>query len=99
VKNVVSYFKTYAKFLDAPVVGTLVRKMSGTLQETDNPLVNSVLAAYVQAGRELATMGRITAVTEKKANKAFLDIPFFDFLMNFKFFKRQALKTANQPKA
>jgi multimeric flavodoxin WrbA len=98
VKNVVAYFKTYAKFLDAPIVGTLVRRMSGTLEETDSARVASVLEAYVQSGRELATQGKIAAGTERKANQALLGIPFLDFLMNFKFFKLQALKNANQAK-
>ena len=99
VKNIVSYFKTYAKFLDAPIVGTLVRRLSGVLEEKDSVLVKSVLEAYVQAGRELATQGKIAAGTERKANQALLDIPFLDFLMNFKFFKLQAIKKANQVKA
>jgi multimeric flavodoxin WrbA len=102
-KNVVSYFTTVAKFLDAPMVGMLVRKSVGTMEESRGkaegelkPAVREVLDAYVQAGRELATQGRIAAGTEKKANQNLLGIPFFDTLMKFRFFKEMAVKKAGQ---
>ena len=86
VENVVSYFKTFSKFLDAPIVGALIRKSIGMMkidssQGTDgqNPLITEVRDAYTQAGRELALQGRITAKTQKKANRQLLNIPFLNF--------------------
>lgn len=92
VKNNVSYFRTFAKYLDVPVVCTLVRKMAPALMEEGNPRRLAVLDAYVQAGRELATRGRVSRKTEAKANRPMLPIPFFNFLIKFRFFKRGAIE-------
>lgn len=99
VKNVISYFRTFAKFLDAPLVGELARKSVGMLgvdrppaAEPPKRVVADVVSAYVQAGRELATQGRITAATQKRANQHILGIPCLDLLMHFRAFKELALK-------
>lgn len=81
-KNIVSYFKTYSKFMDSEIAGTLVRKTARMFdfnqgEKNSNPVVSSVYASYVQAGRELATSGRISGPTEKKANEPIIKIPFF----------------------
>ncbi|VBB08439.1 nadph-dependent fmn reductase [Lucifera butyrica] len=100
VRNIISYFKTFSKFLDAPIVGTLVRKSVGMLEfdkeepQQRKPVVNEVVAAYIQAGKELATQGRIRTGTEKKANRHILGVPFLDFLMRFRLFKKMAIKRA-----
>lgn len=101
VQTVVSYFKTFARFMDAPLVGTLVRRSVGMLSPGTEPeterqktIITEVVDAYVQAGRELATLGRITAGTEKRANQNLMGIPFLDLLMKFRFFKRMALSKA-----
>ena len=96
VKNTLSYFTTFAKYTDAPVVGTLVRKMAMMLEQKDSPLVQEVLSAYVQAGRELVSQGRISDGTQRKANQPLLKIPFLDFFMHFSFFKRRAVEQANK---
>ena len=96
VKNTLSYFTTFARYVDAPVVGTLVRKMSMLLEQKDSPLVQEVLAAYVEAGKELALQGRIRPDTERKANQPLLKIPFLDFLMKFRAFRRRAVEQANR---
>ena len=85
-KNIVSFFKTYSKFMDAEIVGTLVRKSAGMFgfnqkEKNKSPVVLSVYAAYVQAGRELASLGRISKSTQKKANRPMVKIPFFIKLM------------------
>jgi len=94
-KNVLSYFKTYSKFMDAPQVGVLVRK-SGKMvghgkdaeKERNFPKIQEVYNAYYQAGKELAIKGKIKSSTQKQANQNILPIPFIvKFLMNFKFFK------------
>jgi multimeric flavodoxin WrbA len=102
-QNIVSYFRTFSRFLDAPIVGTLVRKSVGMMDvgkplgpEQQKPVITEVTNAYVQAGRELATQGRIAARTEKRANQHILGIPFLDLLMHFRLFKRMAIKKARQ---
>lgn len=81
-KNIVSFFKTYARFMDAEIVGTLVRKSAGMFgfnqkEKNKSPIVLSVYDSYVQAGRELASVGRISKSTQKKANKPMVRMPFF----------------------
>lgn len=81
-KNIVSFFKTYSKFMDAEMVGTLVRKSAGMLgfnqeEKSNNPVIVSIYNSYIQAGKELATLGRISKPTEKKANEPMVKIPFF----------------------
>ncbi|HBS57768.1 MAG TPA: hypothetical protein DEA44_00705, partial [Firmicutes bacterium] len=97
VKNVLTYFETFAKFLDAPIAGQLVRKSVGMLEsaksngeEGQTGVIAEVVAAYQQAGRELATRGKITPRTQKCANRQLLGIPFLDLLMKFRFFKKLA---------
>ena len=75
---------------------TVVRKMSMLLEQKDSPLVQEVLAAYVEAGKELALQGRIRPDTERKANQPLLKIPFLDFLMKFRAFRRRAVEQANR---
>ena len=101
-KNVISYFKTFSTFMDAPMVGTLVRK-SGKLvghgkspeKEKLFPKIYDVYEAYEQAGRELATSGRIEAQTEKRANQHIINLPpMGNLLMKFRFFKKVAIEKA-----
>ena len=96
VKNTLAYFQTFARYTDAPIVGTLVRKMAMQLEKQEDPLVQAVLAAYVQAGRELALGGTISRSTEKAAGKPLLNVPFLDILMHFPLFKRRAVEQANR---
>ncbi len=99
VRSNVAYFRTFARYLDVPVVGTLVRKMAPALEEEGNPRREAVFAAYEQAGRELASQGRIAPKTEARANRPLLSVPFFDLLVRFRFFKRKALAQARQDQA
>lgn len=101
VKNVVSYFDTFSKFLDAPIVGVLTRKSVGMLEigktqamDKQKPVITNVVKAYIQAGREIAIQGRITARTQKRANQHIIGIPFMDLLMKFRLFKKLALSKA-----
>ncbi|EKQ51568.1 MULTISPECIES: flavodoxin family protein [unclassified Clostridium] len=85
-KNIFSYFKTYAKFSEAEMVGTLIRKSAGMFHSNikeakNNPVIDRVFTAYTQADRELATQKRISTSTEKKANEPIIKIPFFVKLM------------------
>ena len=81
-KNIISFFKTYAKFMDTEIVGMLVRKSSGMFgfnrkEGNKNPVVLSVYNSYIQAGREIAMTGRISKKTQKNANQPMIKIPFF----------------------
>ena len=96
VKNTLAYFQTFARYTDAPIVGTLVRKMAMQLEKQEDPLVQAVLAAYVQAGRELALGGKLSRNTEKAAAKPLLKIPFLNLLLHFRAFKRRAVEQANR---
>ena len=96
VKNTLAYFQTFARYTDAPIVGTLVRKMAMQLEKQEDPLVQEVLSAYVQAGRELALGGKIGRSTEKAAAKPLLKIPFLNLLLLFRAFKRRAVEQANR---
>jgi multimeric flavodoxin WrbA len=94
-KNVISYFKTYAKFMDAKMVGNLVGKASKMLLQNDNlnyPKTSQIIDSYYQAGKELALNGKINKSTEKKANQNIFGIPFFDILIKIRFIKNNQLK-------
>jgi multimeric flavodoxin WrbA len=83
-RNVLAYFATFSKFMDAPQVGALVRN-GGLLAGYGHdpaaaarlPKLGAVYAAYAQAGRELATRGRITPSTQRQANQEIVPVPFF----------------------
>jgi multimeric flavodoxin WrbA len=78
-RSVVSYFKVFSQFTDAPMVGRLVRTSAFLLHNKDEqelPKKANVLAAYRQAGRELALTGAITGKTTKQATQKVIDIPF-----------------------
>jgi multimeric flavodoxin WrbA len=79
-KNALAYFRTYARFMDAPRVGVLVRNAVSYLEDTGNPRVQPVCAAYVQAGRELATQKRIRRGTQRRANQEIIPVPLFGVL-------------------
>jgi multimeric flavodoxin WrbA len=102
-RNVVSYFHTFARFMDAPQVGVLVRN-GGRLagyggdpeREKRLPKIKTVYDAYEQAGRELATLGRIRRGTQQRANQDILPIPMFRLVKRFKPFKRKMLARARE---
>jgi multimeric flavodoxin WrbA len=86
-RNSLSYFRTFARFMDAPQVGTLVRNaglLAGYGQTPASvqcfPKLKDVYAAFEQAGRELATSGRIQRVTQRRACQSILPVPLFDLL-------------------
>jgi len=79
-RNIISYFKTYAKFMDAEMVGTLVRKSAGMFHSekngtNENPVIHRVFNAYIQAGKELAISKRISKATAKRANEPMIKVP------------------------
>lgn len=97
-RNALAYFRTFARFLDAPQVGALVRnggRLSGYGHDPERekrvPRIYEVYAAYEQAGRELATEGRIRRSTARRANQEIVPVPLFGLLRHLKPFKRMAV--------
>lgn len=89
-KNVLAYFSTYARFMDAPRAGVLVRNAVEYLgpvcaPRLDRPRVRAVCEAYEQAGRDLATWGRIRPATQRSANRELVPVPFFGVLRRLPF--------------
>jgi multimeric flavodoxin WrbA len=78
-KNVISYFETFSKFMDAPMIGVLVRKSSFLFKKMNEKTSHkkaTVLKAFQEAGKELAIMKKISAKTQKLASLNILEIPF-----------------------
>lgn len=99
--NIASYFKTFSQFMDAPLVGTLVRKsgkMMGQGKSPDKearfPKISDIYEAFRLAGNELAAQGRITRSTEKRAAQNMMGIPCLDILMKLKPFKAKMIEKA-----
>jgi NAD(P)H-dependent FMN reductase len=91
-KNVLAYFRTFARFMDAPQVGTLVRtggRLTGHGHDLNGartfPRIRDVYAAYEQAGCELATVGRIRRATQRRANQEIIPVPLFGLLKRLPF--------------
>lgn len=77
-KSVASYFKTFSKFMDAPMVGVLVRKSSFLLRNMDEKTIPKkaiILNAFREAGRDLATKGTISKKSKKYAELNILQFP------------------------
>ena len=81
-KNAISYFRTYAKFQDAPVVGELVRNAGRFAAHGKNPDMFQIAPklkesydAFEKAGLELARNGRISKPTQKAASQDILPFP------------------------
>jgi multimeric flavodoxin WrbA len=81
-RSVVSYFRTFGRFMDAPLRGTLVRPTAQGLMLAREgahgaryPYASDVFEAFRQAGGELATRGRISRRTERRARRSIIPIP------------------------
>jgi NAD(P)H-dependent FMN reductase len=101
--NAVSYFRTFARFMDAPHVGELVRnggKLAGCGHDLGKqkklPHLEQIYAAYIQAGRELALYGHINTCTQRIANQEIIPVPFFKILKKFPPFKKVMLVRAKE---
>lgn len=104
-KNVLSYFKTFSRFMDAPQVGVLVRnggRLSGHGKDPERasrvPKIQAVYQAYKQAGRELVIGGRIRPSTQRQANQEIVPVPMFGILkrLPFKPLKRRFIEKARK---
>lgn len=96
-KSLVYYFKTFSKFMDAPMVGVLVRKSSFLLREMDeksSPKKAVILQAFREAGRDLATKGRISKKSKRYAELNILQLPgLMKLLMKIRPLKSTLLKS------
>jgi multimeric flavodoxin WrbA len=102
-KNACDYFHVFARFMDAPHVGELVRSGGRLFGHGHDPQaierfpkIRAVYAAYEQAGRELSLHGRISDTTCRKANQEIIPVPFFGWLKRLTFFKRMMVKKAQE---
>lgn len=104
-KNVLAYFETFSRFMDAPQVGVLARnggRLSGHGKDAESekkvPKIFKVYEAYEQAGRELATEGRIRPATQRQANQEIVPVPLFGLLkrLPFKFIKKKFIEHARK---
>jgi len=81
-KNALSYFKTYSKFMDAPYVGSIVRRSGAVAgQGRDEkklekyPSLKESYGAIQMAGKEFVQKGKISRGTERTANRPLVNIP------------------------
>lgn len=94
--NVVSYFKTFSNFLDAPLAGIIRRKSGGlvghgkdTEKEKQYPKIKDVYSSIEKAGFELVKEGRISTKTQKVCNQNIINMPkIFEFLLRFNFIRK-----------
>ncbi len=85
--NVIDYFRTYSLFMDAPQVGLLVRN-GAKLLDNDIFVGSSLMirkfmeiqSAFVKAGYELGSEGKISRTTMRTANQDFIPVPVFSLL-------------------
>ena len=100
--NCISYFNTYARYMDVRLAGVLVRN-AGRLaahgqdpsREQIFPKLREVHKAYEQAGFELAKRQYISRSTQRTANQEIIPVKFFGLLKHFGPFKKVFLKRAN----
>ena len=105
-KSVTSYFRTYARFMEARQVGVLVRNACELFDPQkpppsgqDSGRLSGVCMAYEQAGRDLATWGFIRRSTQRAASQEVVPIPFFRLLKHFRPVKNWVVEYARkQPK-
>jgi multimeric flavodoxin WrbA len=104
-KNAIDYFRTFSRFMDAPLVGELVRNGGvlvghGRDPEADQrfPRIREIYAAYQEAGRDLTRYGRIRRSTQRQANQEIIPVPFFSLLkrLPFRAVKRGFLRQAEK---
>jgi multimeric flavodoxin WrbA len=89
--NIISYFRTFSKFLDAPVAGIIRRKSGkmvghGTDKESEShfPEIRNVYEAIERAGTELVRFGKISKSTERKTSRNVIKMPkMIEFLLKF----------------
>jgi hypothetical protein len=99
--NARQYFRQYARFMDAPLAGELIRNAGGIVYQKDDPQIllrfpkiAQVFLAYEESGRELVTLGRIRRSTQQKANQEIIPVPFFGQLKRLSVLKHVMVEKA-----
>jgi multimeric flavodoxin WrbA len=102
-RSTLAYFRAYARFMDAPLIGTLVRNggsLAGYGEGSKNIRVQArltkIYAAYEQAGMDLATIGHIRLSTRNLANREMIPVPLFGLLKHMLPFKRVMVERAKE---
>jgi len=98
-----TFFRAYARFMDAPLVGMLIRN-GGLLAAYGEGSANSrvqarlvkIYSAYEQAGADLAKSGRIRSSIQKLANRELIPVPLFGVLKRMLPFKRVMVERARE---
>lgn len=96
--NFISYFRSFSRFLDAPIIGELKRTTIGLIEKElkkevaeQKPEIRKIIEAYRQAGKELAEKGFISPKTMRQADAPL--IPFANNLLRFTWFKKLMLRS------
>ncbi len=102
-RSTLAYFRAYSRFMDARLVGTLLRNggaLTTTQKAVDDPRIQqrlaSIRAAYRQAGQELASDGCIRAQTQRQANQEVIPLPLFRLFKHWLPFKRVMVERARE---
>ncbi len=76
--NIVNYFKTFSRFLDAECAGIVKRNFAWYfLKNKESAIFKEVVNGFVQAGKELVTTGKFSPGTVKVIEKNALPIPMW----------------------
>ena len=86
-KNVISYFHAFSRFMDAPMVGLLVRNGSALVGKSREfhennhlPRIEDVYTAYGKAGHDLVHYGQVRKKTQRQANQEIIPVPMLGLL-------------------
>lgn len=81
-RSVVEYFRTYSRFMDAPMLAALPRSGAFLLEQSagstdeSSPLARArVLAAFHDTGLDLARRGRIGAAIKRRVTRSVVSMP------------------------
>ncbi len=98
-KNVKTYFETFSKFMDAPLLGHIRIKSGGLVghgidkdKELKYPKIIKIYEFIEKAGEEIAKYEKIKKQTLKQCNIDILDMPkFIKFILRFSFVRKNKL--------
>ncbi len=98
-KNVKTYFETFAKFMDASLLGHIRIKSGGLVghgidknKELKYPKIFKVYESIEKAREELAKNGKINKQTLKRCNMNILNMPkFIEIVLSFSFVRKNKL--------
>lgn len=100
-QNAVDYFKLYAKFMDAPNYGIMVRNGGritghGKSPEKENqyPKILEVYKALEKVGEEIVVNGKVKKQTLRTINNEILPVPFIRTLKRIPAVKRKMIQKA-----